>query len=63
MQRKLGMGYQSEWASAHMPTRRERNAFYTAIGKAVPPGAPGSAMLKPVGPEMAPAEILAMAIT
>ena len=27
MQRALGLGYQSEWAQAHLPTRRERNAF------------------------------------
>ncbi len=58
MQRKLGMGYQSEWAS-QMTTRRERNEFYTAVGKAVPPGAPGTAMLAGVDEAMTPADILA----
>ena len=29
MQRALGMGYQSAWAKANLPGRRERNAFYT----------------------------------
>ena len=42
MQRALGLGYQSEWASAHLPTRRERNTFYTSIGRLVPPTAAGS---------------------
>ena len=37
MQRALGLGYQSEWAKTHLPTRRERNAFYTQVGKLVPP--------------------------
>jgi hypothetical protein len=36
MQRTLGLGYQSEWAKAHLPSRRERNAFYTGIGRQIP---------------------------
>ena len=38
MQRALGLGYQSQWARAHLPSRRERNAFYIAVGGAVEPG-------------------------
>ena len=34
-QRALGIGYQSEWAQAHLPTRRERNDFYTELGRRV----------------------------
>lgn len=37
MQRVLGLGYQSEWAKTHLPARRDRNAFYTELGKLVPP--------------------------
>jgi len=37
MQRHCGLGYQSAWASKHLPARAKRNAFYTAIGKAVEP--------------------------
>jgi hypothetical protein len=37
-QRTLGFGYQSEWAQNHFPTRRERNAFYTQLGRRVEPG-------------------------
>jgi hypothetical protein len=38
LQRALGIGYQSAWARAHLSTRRERNAFYAAVGAAVKPG-------------------------
>jgi len=58
MQRKLGMGYQSRWAS-QMATRRERNDFYTAVGKAVPPGAAGTSMLAGVNVAMEPTDVLA----
>lgn len=37
MQRTPQLGYQSEWAKTHLPTRRERNAFYTELGRLVPP--------------------------
>jgi hypothetical protein len=37
-QRALGFGYQSEWAQNHFPTRGERNAFYTQLGRQVEPG-------------------------
>jgi hypothetical protein len=57
-QRALGIGYQSEWAQAHLPTRRERNAFYAEIGRRVAPGLKGRARLAaaPVG---SPRQILA----
>jgi hypothetical protein len=38
MQRGLGLGYQSQWAQQHLPTRLERNAFYTRVGRMIPPG-------------------------
>lgn len=37
-QRELGCGYQSEWAKTRFPSRRERNAFYTRLGRQVEPG-------------------------
>jgi hypothetical protein len=37
-QRTLGFGYQSEWGQNHFPSRRERNAFYTQLGRRVEPG-------------------------
>jgi len=58
MQRALGLGYQSEWAQAHMPSRRERNDFYTRVGYYVPPGKASMAWLKQLDPKMSPAEIL-----
>lgn len=37
-QRALGAGYQSAWAREHLPTRRQRNRFYTALGRQIAPG-------------------------
>jgi hypothetical protein len=38
LQRALGLGYQSQWARSHLPSRRERNAFYTKVGYLIPVG-------------------------
>ena len=38
LQRAAGLGYQSAWAAKHLPARRERNAFYTTVGKTAKPG-------------------------
>ena len=43
LQRAMGLGYQSDWARQHFPTRAERNAFYTQAGKRIPPGPAGQA--------------------
>ena len=59
LQRAKGLGYQSEWARLHLPDRRARNAFYTAVGKRVLPGAWGYAMLKPIDDLWTPEDILA----
>jgi hypothetical protein len=37
LQRAAGLGYQSDWATKHLPARRKRNAFYAAVGKAAQP--------------------------
>jgi hypothetical protein len=58
MQRALGLGYQSAWARAHLPTRRQRNDFYTRIGYATPPGLAGLALLRRASENAAPDEIL-----
>ncbi len=59
LQRSLGLGYQSEWAAAHLQSRPERNQFYTRVGYLVPPGKVGMAQLKTLDPTMSPADILA----
>jgi hypothetical protein len=56
--RSLGLGYQSAWAGSYLPTRKERNQFYTQVGKRVPPGAAGRARLAAIQPAMEPAQIL-----
>jgi len=59
LQRALGLGYQSAWAQAHLPTRHVRNEFYTRAGRAMRPGRPGVARLRRLHSEPSPAEILA----
>ncbi len=59
MQRGRGQGYLSAWAVAHLPLRRDRNAFYTRLGYCLAPGAAGLRRLREVAPTAAPAEILA----
>jgi len=58
LQRTLGLGYQSEWAQTQLPSRRERNQFYTAMGYGVHPDEASRAKLKQIEPTMTPAEIL-----
>lgn len=58
MQRALGLGCQSAWAQAHLPTRRERNAFYTSIGQRVPPGRAGRARLERLSDSLSPAQVV-----
>jgi hypothetical protein len=59
LQRALGLGYQSAWAQTHLPTRRERNAFCTAVGYRVPPGRDGLSKLRALDPSSLPDELLA----
>ena len=58
LQRALGLGYQSQWAQEHLPSRRERNEFYTQIGYLTPPGKLGIDRLKQLPPTMSPGEIM-----
>ncbi len=58
-QRVWGQGYQSQWAKEHLPTRRERNDFYTQLGQKVKPGLAGLARLQKITPGLAPVELLA----
>ncbi|MCK6627394.1 MAG: hypothetical protein L6R45_19725 [Anaerolineae bacterium] len=59
-QRALGLGYQSDWAEIHLPSRRERNEFYAALGRRVEPGAVGRARLSQVNTAANPADILSL---
>ncbi|HEY53633.1 MAG TPA: hypothetical protein G4N94_09275, partial [Caldilineae bacterium] len=58
LQRVLGLGYQSHWAKSHLPTRAERNAFYTRAGRLIPPGKRGTDQLLALPPDISPTEIL-----
>jgi hypothetical protein len=59
LQRAAGLGYQSEWAAAHLEGRRARNDFYTELGRRLPPGRLGLARLQDLGAAPEPAQILA----
>lgn len=63
MQRAVGLGYQSEWAQNHLPTRSQRNRFYTQIGYQVSPGKRGIEQLRQFqtgeGKDLSPQAILA----
>ncbi len=54
MQRALGLGYQSKWAQAHFPSRRDRNNFYSQMGNKVPPGYSGMNRLRSIDPNETP---------
>jgi hypothetical protein len=56
MQRSLGLGYQSAWAQAHLPSRYERNNFFTEIGCRSQPE--DIRFLRRITTEMTPDEIL-----
>ena len=59
LQRALRLGYQSEWAQTHLPSRRERNEFYTKVGYQVRPGRASLDRLQQLDPTLTPAGILA----
>jgi hypothetical protein len=58
LQRALGLGYQSDWARAFLPGRRERNAFYSRLGRLVPPGSEGKDRLRKLQAGLSPEEML-----
>ena len=58
LQRALGLGYQSDWVQAHLPSRRERNAFYTRVGYRVEPGNAGLERLRRLDAGMGPEEVV-----
>ena len=60
MQRAIGLGYESEWAQAHFPGRRERNQFYIRIGYRVPPGSPGLERLRSLGSVVKPGSVFSL---
>jgi hypothetical protein len=59
LQRACSLGYQSEWAAGTLPSRRERNNFYTQVGRLVPPGRAGRALLRALPRDPEPGQVLA----
>lgn len=58
LQRALGLGVLSGWARQHLPTLRDRNHFYTRLGRRVRPGTLTLDKLRTLGPAATPDEIL-----
>jgi hypothetical protein len=59
MQRIAGLGYQSAWSRKYLPSRSEKNAFYSRIGRTVEPVKDKKMLLKaPLTPEQTPVQIL-----
>ncbi len=58
LQRAAGLGYQSDWAQQHLPTRAERNDFYTKVGYATPPEARKDGRLRELDSSFEPADAL-----
>jgi hypothetical protein len=58
LQRALGLGYQSGWAARYLPTRRERNDFYTQLGKQTPPSIESVLKLRQFSAAFHPADFL-----
>jgi hypothetical protein len=57
MQMAAGLGYQSDWAKSYLPGRKERNAFYTRIGRKTPSGTAGLQMLRRISPNVLPDDV------
>jgi hypothetical protein len=58
MQRSKRLGYQSEWAKTYLPTRSERNNFYTRVGQLASPDQAAAGKLRQFTSAMSPTEIL-----
>ena len=56
LQRTLGLGYYSPWATSHLPTRAQRNHFFMQAGYRIPPGE--TRVLASLNASMSPKEIL-----
>ena len=59
LQRARGLGYQSDWAQAHLAVRRERVQFYTEVGARVQPGKTSLDRIRRLKPAMTPTDLLA----
>ena len=57
LQRVVGLGYQSDWANAYLPSRREKNAFYTHIGRQIKPSAQAISQLRNIFTGDSPARV------
>jgi hypothetical protein len=58
MQKRWGMGYQSQWARQYFMDRKSRNGFYIAAGKLLPPKITDPNLIDEIDNEQTPEEVL-----
>ncbi|MCO6453281.1 MAG: hypothetical protein J5I90_21040 [Caldilineales bacterium] len=58
LQRHAGLGYQSAWAQAKLPTRKAKNEFYAQVGRLTPPTASARNRLRSLASDLAPSDLL-----
>jgi hypothetical protein len=58
LQQAAGLGYQSDWAAAYLPTRQARSQFFTKSGRLIPTGTAGQNCLAQISANMDPNQIL-----
>ena len=56
--RALDLGYLSDWATHHFPSRGDRNRFYATVGRSIAPGPAGLDVLRALGHEPLPEMVL-----
>lgn len=59
MQKRWGMGYQSQWAAKQLVGRRVRNDFFIQAGRLLPPSITNPAILNLINQNQTPEQVLA----
>lgn len=58
LQHSKGLGYFSSWAQEKLPTRRERNFFFTKVGQLTPAGKQGISIISRIEKDSLPEDII-----
>ncbi len=58
LERLWAMGYESAWANEHFKTQHQKLAFYTEIGKVIPPGFVDEKIQKKISSALSPQTVL-----
>ena len=58
LQRHAGLGYQSAWAQSNLPSRKQKNDFYTQAGRLIPPTSAARTLVQSLSADLTPPAIL-----